>query len=233
MINFEEKLRNKTSANLRKVMDELNEAENFSDVPDGLRMRITNHARRLNFSPEELFEEAKKNMYLASFFASDPKRQNFYEKEVSDYLKAKVKDFKSLPISGPKAFFFGDPGIVIGEQAVSVNSSKSLDCSWVEDEHLVWATLKYIDQDGGGQDNQYHDVLKFLGKAMANRRANPEIPFIYAAVCDGDYFNRRGRMQKLVDLINVNGVVVATHDQIVERVHEEVKILTKRGFNFH
>lgn len=146
---------------------------------------------------EQVEEKIRTDELFAAVFAKDPLRQNIGEKVFCEYIGA-----KTLPQSGKKAIRFSSEGKII--------STKQLGCSKAADFHIgsYYLTQKYTgENEGGAQDNQYEDVVRFLTIGSISHKV--------CACVDGWYWEENEKRNKLKMLFSNNkNVIVCSADDI-------------------
>ena len=227
MIDYERLKAQKRLENRNKLYNLVLKAQRFEDLPKDVRIRVQNFCEREVFSIDKVFSELKSSLIFCAMFASDPLKQNFYETTCAEWLAPQVQDFRKLPVRGPDAFYFGDRGVVMGLSG-GAGRAKSLDFTFRLGEFTVFLSHKFIDADGGAQDNQFNDQATFIEQACRVRAAGADC-LLFAAICDGPYFQRRGRMESLRAACGAPGVVAAPHHEILAAIGDEAqKIIANR-----
>lgn len=143
-------------------------------------IKIQNFCKKFDFSFNEIKKKILNDNIFASFFIKDPKRQNIYENEAMKYLKKFFPNIEKLSSAGANAKYIIDGEIITGLNRKPVGH-KSIDF-WVKEKDL-YISHKYIEVEGGAQDNQFNDILNFL-KNTSNKHN-------FMAICDGPYFSNR------------------------------------------
>jgi hypothetical protein len=147
--------------------------------------KIENAAERMGMSYEHVLHDVLSNdTAWASVVVKNVSRQDYYETALVDYLNEqpslKGTETEKLPKSGKRAKTLYNGQIVEGNKA----KVKTLDME-VRNEfgHTVGYVIhKHTDDNGGGQDNQYHDVRHSLEHFHRGQG------YFIAAVLDGEYY---------------------------------------------
>ena len=161
------------------------------------------------------------------FFIKDPGKQSIHQKLASEYLEKveNVYEFSTLPANGKNALYVIN-GMVLTEEQANVSSStvKSIDFEWkylnqVGDIIQCYASHKYTNDEGGGQDNQYKDIISFLENSQKHKSTNT---FFYA-ICDGKYYQRATngymtRMEYLNNTYRGNRTIALTINDIEQHM---------------
>ncbi len=173
-MDFEEIKKDQRKINRTKLRQSLNE----DWVIEKINKYIERH--RLNYSIEDVKKEILTSDLVASIFIKEPNKQNFTEKIISDAIKK--NDLVENFMTSKDGEIFLENGKITKERKVG---NKSIDFSWKTNGKNVFASQKYINESGGGQDNQFNDVKNFL---MNAQNSNKDEFFI--AIVDGKYFNQ-------------------------------------------
>lgn len=134
--------------------------------------------------------EIENNEYFANFFAKDPIRQNIYEKSAYDHIINMNGVNKELSINYPNSKqLFTENGKLVNNRPAG---SKSIDFRIVlNNGTIIFISHKFINDNGGAQDNQFNDVYSFVRNSIGasekySETGHPNVYFI--ALCDGKYF---------------------------------------------
>ena len=173
-MDFEEIKKDQRKINRTKLRQSLDE----DWVIEKINKYIERH--RLNYSIEDVKKEILTSDLVASIFIKEPNKQNFTEKIISDAIKK--NDLVENFMTSKDGEIFLENGKITKERKVG---NKSIDFSWKTNGKNVYASQKYINESGGGQDNQFNDVKNFL---MNAQNSNKDEFFI--AIVDGKYFNQ-------------------------------------------
>lgn len=99
-------------------------------------------------------------------------------------------------------------------------NTKTIDFKWKHSKKVVYASHKYIKDEGGAQDNQFSDVMAFISVAAKILTKEPEYA-IFVAICDGPYFQRTAgddsrisRMRKQVS--SHRGIIIGQHHEVLD-----------------
>lgn len=128
--------------------------------------KIANYAELHFRSKEEIEQKILTDDIFAEVFAKDPIKQNFTEKIAENLLGVAAQPTKGMSFS---------PG---GELQKGANFRNSKTVDFIKDG--VYITQKYTNGTGGGQDNQFRDVITFLEYGSKKHRV--------AAYVDGSYY---------------------------------------------
>ena len=193
-MDFEEIKKDQRKINRTKLRQSLNE----DWVIEKINKYIERH--RLNYSIEDVKKEILTSDLVASIFIKEPNKQNFTEKIISDAIKK--NDLVENFMTSKDGEIFLENGKITKERKVG---NKSIDFSWKTNGKNVFASQKYINESGGGQDNQFNDVKNFL---MNAQNSNKDEFFI--AIVDGKYFNQ-SKMNYLKSFEDDNIFVCSIH----------------------
>ena len=156
--------------------------ENISSEIDtpAMMVKIKNWAEKFNYDYEIIKKKILDDEIFACVFVKDPRKQNIYEKTAAKYISSieGISEFKKLPNSGKNALYI-NKGVLCHNKK---GESKSIDFIWKFKDITFLASHKYTKDSGGGQDNQYNDIMHFL----KNSRENQDYYFL--AICDGPYY---------------------------------------------
>lgn len=181
-----------------------------SGTPKWLEIKIENHIKRTNISLNEA-QEIKNaikagNQPWLSVFMKDPKKQNVYEQIFIKEVTGAGFNISKLPAVGKQALYVFNDGII-----KNINKPleiKSLDFYIKHPKMDIYVVHKYTNENGGAQDNQYHDVINQL-KELGEKTEN-----IVWFCLDGKYYND----QKINDLkaIRPNSKIFNINSLILE-----------------
>lgn len=188
--------------------------ENVKDViknPEAYQKKLLKYSQRHNLEYNFLQQELLDNIYLMNEIAKDPSKQNFQEIIAKDYILENYKEFQNFEIlpkkskNGIESIYLTNGQIVKESDLSTKNHTKSIDFKWEYKGFTIYATHKYTKDSGGGQDNQYKDVVSFLEHAKQN--INNKILFV--AICDGKYYEGK-RSEELKRMVMNTKCVVST-----------------------
>ena len=157
--------------------------------------KLQNYAERHQHEFETILYKAKTDDIFAEQFAIDPIKQSIHEKTAAAHIKKTLPlcfNFQNLPTN---ALYLHQLAPLPTESNFS--HSKSIDFSW--DYSLgtsslnAYATHKFTDQEGGAQENQYNDLIRFIEEASPLH--TPSLGFF--VLCDGPYYLRHRRLEHL------------------------------------
>lgn len=144
---------------------------------------------------EAIITKVKEDEIFARNFVKDPIRQSVHENEAARFItqNKQVLNFKKLPMSGANSIFLHEGRIITKKEKDEFNlrGIKSIDFYWeIESKEgkmlKFYSSHKYTNEEGGGQDHQYTEQIKFLESASNSNMGN-DVYFV--AICDGDYYN--------------------------------------------
>ena len=121
----------------------------------------------------------------ASLFAMPASKQNMSEALQKKFLSEKNVCVNKLPGMGPNAIRLMDGSLIKGDDRGG-KATKSMDFLGEKGEYIF---AKVTVGSGGGQDNQYRDVLDFLKKAQRYDKKHGDKQFV--ALVDGDYYTHK------------------------------------------
>ena len=171
---------------------------------------------------DDVIEEIKNNKIVASFFAINPNKQNFYEKTAGDFISTMegVRNFRILPTSKlyvVDGHIMDRKGLKIyKKEAASTLPPKTIDFSWEYKNMLFYASHKYTEQEGGAQGNQYKDLQHFITHSNYSKMAN----VFFIAIADGDFYKKNNgiigvsRIDHLKEMANKENVFACTINEI-------------------
>lgn len=180
--------------------------ENLMDA--SVLEKINNWAEKYCLEPEFVRQKVCEDDIFALCFVKDPGRQSFHEKAASRFIEQSplVCDFVGLPKAGKKAKYIHHGLVVSGKDKNSLaKTSKSIDFEWKYvaesgDAITFYATHKYTKNEGGGQDNQYNDVVEFMEASSSCSDNN----VFFFAICDGPYYNKSAGGSSVTRRVNLN-----------------------------
>ena len=184
MLNYETIKKKLIKENMKKVLEEYKN-------PD-FQEKIDKYSKK--FGLDKLNIEKRilgGDQLIISIFAKDPSKQNFYEKTAANFIEQieGVVDFKNLPNGGKNALYVDKDTIRRNDEFNGELPSKSIDFRWKFSVNNIdyYAFHKYINENGGAQDNQFNDVLKSI---IAARSIKSKSKHRVIFICDGNYFTK-------------------------------------------
>ena len=148
-----------------------------------LLTKINNHLDRYGLSAdiEDFLFRVSTEEYLASMFAKDASKQNMSEILQKSFLSNRGIYVDKLPAAGKDAVRLLNGQLIYGNDRGG-KATKSIDFN--RNGELIFA--KVTTGQGGGQDNQYRDVIDFLKEANKYDVKYGDRKF--TALVDGDYY---------------------------------------------
>lgn len=189
-LNYEKEIAKQRENALNQLQSIIDACRDYKDLPDYLQEKIANQVARFNYdnSMEQAFEECKNSRFLLSYLIKDPVKQSSHQTLAYNHLKKHLPDLK---ITGPdslKKLFLTPSGLLTKEQLNgNASKSKSVDFLIEGSQYIYACTHKYTHQSGGAQDNQYHDVLKYLHNAPTHPMHQGKKMKV-VAILDGNYY---------------------------------------------
>lgn len=192
---------------------EVFEAANQPLIPIWLNKKIENEAVFGHIgSAEHILNELRtQNRFAARLFCKDPLKQNFAEQFQLNWIKTHgIPDIGGLSSGGKNALYLSDGELKTGlkNKPTGSNATKSFD--FRSDAHDMWCYAKYTNEEGGAQDNQHADGLRFIEQAVNYMKKNPESMTKWIFIADGAYYNdvRRAHVRQVIppdfqDRINI------------------------------
>lgn len=164
---------------LRKNVKELKS----SDVQDKIEL----FSKRTGYSVEQINEKIDGDDMFKWFFAKDPIKQNIHENTAMNYIKQieGVRDFKKF---NTNEAFVVNGGILSGTELLLKQiraKTKSIDFYWKYDDIQFFVSHKYTKDEGGGQTNQYNDLISFINEC----NGSPKNKTKFLAIADGEFYN--------------------------------------------
>jgi len=179
-----------------------------------LLTKMQKFAAKNGFTLDQVRDEIERSPLFAACFAKDPVKQNLHEQAVARYIAGMsplVRYFQNLPSGGDPAVYLHSNDVLVGVKPTADGSSvKSIDFTWVTGGFRVYALQKWTKEEGGGQDHQHAEAVRFITAAMGVHRTTPRpavpelglpgdvelglvgqdglVPTMFVALCDGDYY---------------------------------------------
>jgi len=176
--------------------------DNAENVPSRLReqepnllKRIATFIARFGFSIESVHTKIETDTMFAAHFAKEPRRTGLHERVAAEWVEQweSVSNFKTLPKSGPDAFYITSDGEITHRRTENT-PSKSLDFYWKTGETEFFAAHKYTKEGGGNQDSQFKEMKSLL----RNFQNAVEKDKVLIVIVDGPYYTP----SKMEDLSN-------------------------------
>ena len=199
MLDYNEKLKPYYHLGIQELRDEIDKK--------GTKIKIKNHCERWDDDFDSIRTKILDDDQFARFFIKDPKKRNLYEKMAVDYITTKLnRDIVKLSSEGSTALCLQDGKIIKGSS--TLKTTKSIDFMELRDGKIYYYSHKYINADGGHQDNQYRELSHFSNEAKKYVEQNDDnIHFVLLG--DGEYFKRKNRKYEIytghrVTMMNIN-----------------------------
>lgn len=153
-------------------------------------------------------------------YMKDPKKENIAEKSQVKYMSNNIPGIIINRLSTKSKSVDNDGNIIDG-----CNSKcKSIDFE-IHGHNNYFGFLKYTEESGGAQDNQFMDAQNFLAHALEN---TDECYFII--ILDGGYYQKKAkngvfkgttRLNYLKSLVSNNKkIIIGTTDEVVDIVNQ-------------
>jgi len=170
-------------------------------------VKIKTYCEKWDDDFDNVKNKIKTDTMIARIFVKDPKKQNVYENEALIYLQTeKEMNIKKLPAGGKNSLCLKNGNIV---NKVSTKTSKSIDFIENTPEKTIYYLHKYINDEGGAQDNQYRDCVDFIEKTTKYiEKHEDNVSFV--AILDGKFFQRKNRLETLKKQYKNNRLEIKT-----------------------
>ena len=158
--------------------------------------KISTYAWRFGYSENEIREKIQNDAMFAAHFATDPKKQKLHENAAADWLSTTpgIEEFKLLPSSGKGSLYVARDGEI--QEGRGRAPGKSLDFRWITNGKICVASHKYTDQEGGAQDQQFHEMCGLLQRF----RDCAQKKYVLIVIVDGAYYTEK-KMKQLKSLM--------------------------------
>ena len=138
-----------------------------------------------------------------SIFRKDPTKQSIHEKAQIEWIQMKkYSDAIKIPADGNGTCLSNN-----NLHIITKNSPRPPDATKTLDVHIpsknIYATLKYTNESGGSQDNQFRDVKHFIVQAVGYLSHNESAIENFAFYLDGAYY-KPSKMKELNDMVPEN-----------------------------
>lgn len=181
-IDYDKVEKERISQNVEHLLNNLDDKE--------LHIKISNFAKKYCLSTEFVKQKIIDDNIFALQFIKDPIKQGVHQTLCADFIKnfPLIDNFEVLPANGKNAVYVLNGMPVLKQDLKTTKHGKSIDFKWTFSyggkELAFYGTHKHTRGLGGGQDNQYHDLLDFLDRAADCSCKNT----YYFAIADGDYY---------------------------------------------
>lgn len=208
---------------LRRNVAEVRRAVAAGAAGDDLQVKVDRWADKFGFTPDEVRTQIRTNPMFACAFAKDPVKQGLHEHAAARYIAGMqplVSRFEKLPAGGRGAVYLDlDGTVAVGAAAARRSGAKvkSLDFTFLCGTTRVYCLHKWTKDEGGGQDHQHSEALRFLAAARHRDRSSPRegdpvggdglVATHFVAVCDGPYYTDErvagaaGTRQRRIDVM--------------------------------
>ena len=164
--------------------------KNVKNLKSGdVKKKIKEFSKRSGYSYDEIAKKIDGDEMFRWFFAKDPIKQNIHEYTAVNFIKKLdgVKDFKKL---GTDEMFVINGGVLLGTELKSKQirpKTKSVDFYWKYGNTEFFISHKYTKDGGGGQDNQYHDLISYIQECNNSTRKNTT----FLVIADGKFYDSK------------------------------------------
>lgn len=217
---YEKFLREQKKKNKEDFIKNIDSKENIK--------KISKYAKENGYSIEEVKEELKKSSMLVDFFATNPTKQNWYEKIAIQEMKKinGIKNIKQLPKNGKNSKYLVNGQIIEGKMNLMTKEhTKSIDFEFDYYDYKIYATHKYTKESGGSQDNQYKDVINFIENSIKNSIKN----IIFVVIVDGKYYDnvigktKIGKREELENRVKNTNTIITSIETLKEKLDLYIK----------
>lgn len=189
------------SCMFKKYADTISDSGEMTYELNQFDLVFKKKAEMFGVQESELLEQCKAANLLSSvLFFKDPSKQSAHQDLAVKFLKKEMKkyegfcDFELLRSSGPGALYVKNGKVVKSEEMnESLKNGKSIDFKWefkdkrLKESIVFYGSHKYTKEDGGSQDNQRNDLVRFIEKTAGNRDKN----VYFFAIADGAYYDKK------------------------------------------
>lgn len=210
---FEDVCKKHQVENMRRVK---NDAHNRNSA---LLKKIENMKEKYSLSQSintilEWIEYGKlpEHEIIRAIFSKDTIKQTSSEKIFADFVSTKVGNLCKIVKSND--IYIDDGGNLKKlTKNKGAEKSKSLDFKITKNEKIIYTFNKVTIGSGGGQDNQYDDLRKFLERAV---KIHVDNNIYWIGVADGSYYTDKKILQLKQDCSNSKNVFVMNTDELVK-----------------
>lgn len=196
--------------------------------------KIKKFAENNFLSFQEVLEKTLNDDMFSLQFVKNAKRQSIHEGVAANFIKENnnIVNFQVLPKAGKNALYLYKGNIIDNMSYwITDECSKSIDFKWnvkVGNQILeFYASHKYTQERGGGQDHQLMELDHFLTSAKKNKNENR----FFIAICDGDYYSSISKRAKSTRLKRLkskckrhNNVIAITSNEIDDIISNIIKM---------
>ena len=161
-----------------------------------MKTKIRNYALKYDVPYAFVRRKILTDNIFALGFAKDPSKQSYNQTLALEFISENplVLNPRQLPAGGSDALYVIN-GVLKDEKTMTPDDKalqeKSIDFYWETLSNSgilyhIYASHKYTKEEGGAQDNQYHDLCKFMKNAMASTEQSN----IFLAIADGQYYQK-------------------------------------------
>ena len=161
------------------------------------RNRLMTEAERTEWSVDAILESIKTESVYRPFFRKDPSKQSIHQTCQIEWLKKhKYADTVLMP-SNTDGWCFSKHKLHHITKATPrpSDATKTFDIHSASEK--VYGTLKYTNEPGGAQDNQFNDVKHFIEQAVGYYSVNALAEERFEFYLDGDYYTTKKREELL------------------------------------
>ena len=188
-IDYDSEYNRKLNENILKVRSDINE--------EYMQRKIENYSKKFDLPYNFVKRKIITDNIFALDFAVDPSRQTYHEEYAYKFINENpfIENMERLPQSNKGALYIINGSLVEWTKLTAENKSenvKALDFKWNiigknEKIYTIFASHKYTKEEGGSQDNQFHDLCTSMKHAKICK--NPNTYFL--AIGDGPYYQKK------------------------------------------
>lgn len=208
---YEPRIREKREENIQEVLRlfRLRDRQFFQ--------KIENRADKFGLTAEEIIGEIQNyyegaadghvgRRYIISDLAKDPTKQNVYQQIAAVYIQGTLNGHEGIPGVENFVNHIGRQSLYICEGRIGPNADfvnnrarSIIDFSFRYNGFMVYATHTYTREQGGAQQKQYNDLLRFIENC--NQAEFDDRYFV--AIADGQYYREHDAEADLSRLQNM------------------------------
>ena len=153
---------------------------------------------------DDILQEIHSSPYLQNILSKDPLKQNICEKSQIKYIQ-NINNGVNLEKPYKPIYIHNGEFLNIKTRECSI---KSIDAIITINDKTYYSYLKYINETGGAQDNQYNDCKLFLRECLTFTEEH-----FFMLIVDGPYFSTK-KMNEL-ESFQTNNILIKNSDNII------------------
>lgn len=210
-IDFDKAIRDRMEENRKALQEQLL----TNKLDKAVSQKIENYSQRYGYTVDSVVKELATNEHLQNHILVDPIRQSIHQDLMEQALieHCTAEGYTYFSSKELKSTYLVD-GQLTNKKPETCDVNKSVDFLVSTDNTTYALTLKYTGGEGGAQDNQFNDVINYLGEAREGAEYRGQ-PLVVGAVLEGAYY--RKRMPEIKSKFEADHIICGDVDDVKDR----------------